>query len=238
MRSGEIGYHPQNRMSGLYEAEQKCLIKEGQKGKNMKRNIDLSQVSDGKLYSINDMAKLGCQDCAGCSACCKGMGNSIILDPFDVFRISKKTGMGFESLLQTHIELNVVDGIILPNLKLTGLNEACTFLNSEGRCSIHDARPGICRLFPLGRYYEDGDYKYFLQIHECEKKNRTKVKIEKWVDTPNYSGYKAYILEWHYFLNGVEELIAQTQDENFSKQCCMLIAGILYTSLQHGERFL
>ena len=202
----------------------------------MKRNIDLSQVSDGKLYSINDMAKLGCQDCTGCSSCCKGMGSSIILDPMDVFRISKKTGMDFEGLLQAHIELNVVDGIILPNLKLTGLNEACTFLNSEGRCSIHDARPGICRLFPLGRYYEDGDYKYFLQIHECEKKNRTKVKVEKWVDTPNYSKYKAYILEWHYFLNGVEELLAKESDENFSKQCCMLILQAFYMRPYNMER--
>lgn len=202
----------------------------------MKRNIDLSEVSDGKLYSINDMAKLGCQDCAGCSSCCKGMGNSIILDPLDVFRISKKTGMGFEGLLQAHIELNVVDGIILPNLKLTGLNEACTFLDSKGRCSIHDARPGICRLFPLGRYYENGDYKYFLQIHECEKKNRTKVKIEKWVDTPNYAKYKAYILEWHYFLNGVEELLAKEQNEDFSKQICMLILQAFYMRLYNMER--
>ena len=87
----------------------------------MKRNVDLSEISDGKLYSINDMAKLGCQDCAGCSACCRGMGNSIVLDPLDIFRISVKTDMPFEGLLQAHIELNVVDGIILPNLKQTGL---------------------------------------------------------------------------------------------------------------------
>lgn len=194
----------------------------------MKRNVDLSEISDGKLYSINDMAKLGCQDCAGCSACCRGMGNSIVLDPMDVYRIIAKTGLGFEGLLQAHIELNVVDGIILPNLKQTGLNEACAFLNSEGRCSIHDARPGICRLFPLGRYYEDGDYKYFLQINECQKDNRTKVKISKWVDTPEYPKYKGYILKWHYFLNDVEELLKSSGDEAWNKQCCMLILQVFY----------
>ena len=194
----------------------------------MKRNVDLSEISDGKLYTINDMAKLGCQDCAGCSSCCKGMGSSIILDPLDVFRISAKTGMPFEGLLQAHIELNVVDGIILPNLKQTGLNEACAFLNTEGRCSIHEARPGICRLFPLGRYYEDGDYKYFLQVNECRKDNRTKVKISKWVDTPEYPKYKAYILKWHYFLNEVEELLKTSGDEAWNKQCCMLILQAFY----------
>lgn len=194
----------------------------------MRRNVDLSEISDGKLYSEKDMAKLGCQDCAGCSSCCQGMGNSIILDPLDVYRITQKTQKAFEELLSSHLELNVVDGIILPNLKLTGVNEACAFLNSEGRCSIHDSRPGICRLFPLGRYYENDDYKYFLQIDECRKQNRTKVKIEKWVDTPRYARYKKFILTWHYFLNGVEEQIRQTDDDNFSKQCCMLILQVFY----------
>ncbi|MBQ7775657.1 MAG: YkgJ family cysteine cluster protein [Lachnospiraceae bacterium] len=194
----------------------------------MKRNIDLSEISDGKLYTINDMAKLGCQDCAGCSACCKGMGSSIILDPFDVFRIEKKLNKSFEELLQAHLELNVVDGVILPNLKLTGEEEACSFLNKEGRCSIHDSRPGICRLFPLGRYYEDGDYKYFLQVNECQKRNRTKEKISKWIDTPDYFMYKKFILQWHYFLNDAEEIIANATDENFAKQCCMLILQAFY----------
>ncbi len=194
----------------------------------MKRNIDLSEISDGKLYTINDMAKLGCQDCAGCSACCKGMGSSIILDPYDVYRLEKHLNKSFEELLQEHLELNVVDGVILPNLKLAGEQEQCSFLNEEGRCSIHDSRPGICRLFPLGRYYENGDYKYFLQVNECQKSNRTKVKISKWIDTPDYPQYKKFILRWHYFLNGVEEMLTEVTDDNFSKQCCMLILQAFY----------
>ena len=28
-------------------------------------------------------------------------------------------------------------------------SESCTFLDENGRCSIHPFRPGICRLFPL-----------------------------------------------------------------------------------------
>lgn len=194
----------------------------------MKRNVDMAEISDGKLYGIHDMAKLGCQDCEGCSACCKGMGSSIILDPLDVFRMGKRLNKSFEELLTEHLELNVVDGVILPNLKLTGEEEACSFLNGEGRCSIHDSRPGICRLFPLGRYYENHDYKYFLQINECQKANRTKVKVSKWIDTPDYPRYKEFILQWHYFLNDVEELMENTEDENWKKQCCMLILQAFY----------
>ena len=48
----------------------------------MKRNVELSEISDGKLYTANDMVKADCRDCEGCSACCRNMGNSLQLDPY------------------------------------------------------------------------------------------------------------------------------------------------------------
>ena len=39
----------------------------------MEREIDLKEISDGKLYEANDMVKAGCDDCRGCSSCCRGM---------------------------------------------------------------------------------------------------------------------------------------------------------------------
>ena len=117
----------------------------------MKRNVSLEEISDGRLYSRNDMVKAGCGDCKGCSSCCSGMGNSVILDPYDIYRLTALMGSTFEELMQGKIELNVVDGIILPNLSMSSGTETCAFLNEQGRCSIHAYRPGICRLFPLGR---------------------------------------------------------------------------------------
>ena len=201
----------------------------------MRRQVDLAQISDGKLYDVNDMAKLGCQDCEGCSACCRGMGESIVLDPLDVFRISVYLDRCFEELLHNEFELNVVDGIILPNLKMADDN-ACSFLNEQGRCSIHVARPGICRIFPLGRFYENGDFKYFLQKDECAKKNRTKVKVGKWVDVADYEKNKAFIITWHYFLNDIEELMKEKDDDNFSKQCCLLVLRLFYMNPYDNDR--
>ena len=167
----------------------------------MLRNVSLEEISDGRLYGLNDRAKLGCNDCSGCSSCCRGMGNTIVLDPYDVWRLTGGLGVSLQQLLAGHLELNVVDGIILPNLKLAGDSEQCTFLNEAGRCSIHPYRPGICRLFPLGRYYEEDGFRYILQVHECEKQNRSKVKIRKWMDTPDMERYDAYIADWHAFLS-------------------------------------
>lgn len=201
----------------------------------MKRNISIEEISDGRLYSANDMVKVGCNDCANCSACCQGMGNTIILDPFDVFRLSTGLNLSFEELMMENIELNVVDGVILPNLKMSGAQEQCTFLNAQGRCSIHAFRPGICRLFPLGRYYKDGSFQYFLQVNECQKENRTKIKVSKWMDTQNLKTYDKFIIQWHYFLNEIEELFQENKEDDFQKNLNMYLLKQFYIQPYHQE---
>jgi len=190
----------------------------------MKRQVRMEEISDGKLYTINDMVKAGCGDCKGCSACCKGMGSSIVLDPLDVHRLSAHLGKSLEQLIEEEkIELQVVDGIILPNLKMCGKEERCAFLNAEGRCDIHAFRPGICRLFPLGRLYEEHGFRYFLQVHECQNKNRTKVKVRKWIDTPEAGRYEQFVMKWHNFLKASEEKVERAMDEAEVKKIDMTI---------------
>lgn len=196
----------------------------------MKRQVDIREISDGKLYGLNDMVKAGCGDCQGCSACCRGMGNSIVLDPLDLYRITTGLHADFQTLMNGYIELNVVDGIILPNLKMGGPGEKCAFLSGEGRCRIHDIRPGICRLFPLGRIYrEEGrGFDYFLQVHECKKENRSKVKVRKWIDTPDLKRYEKFIEDWHYFLEDMTEKVKSCSDEAKEKEYIMHLLSVFY----------
>lgn len=157
-------------------------------------------------------------------------------------RLTKETGKSFEALLADTIELNVVDGLILPNIKM--VNGACTFLNAEGRCGIHAARPGFCRLFPLGRYYEDGGFKYFLQIHECDRAGKVKVKVSKWIDTPDLPRYTEYINAWHDFQKQVQEAFARIRMQDGEeesknaqiKQMCMYILNIMYVARYEENR--
>lgn len=203
----------------------------------MKRNVDINEISDGRFYTGNDMVKADTGGCAGCSACCHGMGTSIILDPYDVYRLCEELKTGFEELLQGPLELNVVDGIILPNLKMQGEEEACTFLDDQGRCRIHKVRPGVCRLFPLGRFYEGRDFRYFLQVHECKKTNRAKVKVKKWLDTPELAKYEAYIRTWHYFLEDVQHLLDSSENDTLRKQVNMYLLQEFFVKAWSEEGF-
>ena len=204
----------------------------------MKRNVTLEEISDGNLYEANDMVKADCQDCKGCSDCCQGMGDTVILDPLDVHRLCAGLKKSPEELLGSVLELGITDGNILPHLAMRGEQERCVFLNTEGRCSIHDIRPGFCRLFPLGRYYTEDGFKYILQIHECKKKNRSKIKVKKWLDTPNLKQYEKFVLDWHNFLLDVQEVFYETEDETLVKNLNMyVLSRFYYTPYKEDEDF-
>lgn len=124
----------------------------------MRREVSLEEISDGRLYELNDMVKADCQDCAGC----------------------------------------------------------------------HDFRPGFCRLFPLGRFYENGGFKYFLQIHECKKTSRSKIKVKKWIDTPNLRQYEKFVADWHYFLLDVQEVLYNATDAQLIKNLNLYVVNRFY----------
>ena len=201
----------------------------------MKREIDFKDISDGKRYGLNDMVKADCGDCKGCSSCCRGMGQSVILDPLDCFRLTENLHCTLETLLAGKLELNVVDGIVLPNLKMGGQEECCGFLSSDGRCQVHSFRPGICRLFPLGRIYEDQGFQYFLQVHECKMESRAKVKVRKWIDTPDVKRYEKFISDWHYFLKKVEKRIEEAQDQTLVKNASLYVLKQFYLTPYNRE---
>ena len=203
----------------------------------MERYIDLNEISDGRLYTASDMARIGCNDCKGCSACCRGMGKSIVLDPYDIHLLTKGTGVPFYDMIDSTIELSVVDGLVLPNLKLGGEKEECPYLNEEGRCSVHSYRPGICRLFPLGRVYDDGGHKYFIQTKECHSTVKIKVRIEKWLGYEDITRYEQYINDWHFFLKELTNAIKESGDEAMSRNAGVAILNHFFITPFNEEFF-
>lgn len=190
-----------------------------------------------KLYDASDMAKIGCGGCAGCWDCCCGMGESIILDPLDAWRLVNGLQMEFPAILQQYLELQPVDGVILPNLRMMGEEEQCPFLNEQKRCAIHAFRPGLCRLFPLGRIYEDGGFRYFVQQQECRAHLKTKVKISKWLEIPDIKQYEKFVLEWHNLQENVQSLLREAKDEQLARDINVYLLESFYLKPYSGPDF-
>lgn len=196
---------------------------------------EIAEISDGKIYGVNDMVKAACNDCEGCHSCCEGMGDTVLLDPYDVWRLTGGLGKSFEELLAAEVELHVENGVIVPNLKMAGENNRCVFLNKAGRCSIHTLRPGLCRVFPLGRIYEDGNVTYFLQREACKKSNRTKVKVSKWLDTPELKNYHCFLADWHSLKKAAEQ-ICNAGEENSAKTVNLFLLNLFFRKPYEAEK--
>lgn len=190
----------------------------------MKRYIDMNEISDGKLYTGEDMVKADCLGCKGCHQCCSGMGQSVIIQPLDIHRLTMGLHTTFEALTGTYIELGMADGLILPNLIMNKETDCCNFLNDEGRCAIHDFRPSFCRLFPLGIYYEsDGSFKYFLQTKECPVPSKAKVRVRRWIGETDMAAYESYVTCWHGFLENCRTKLPALNDDNRRLLCTYIL---------------
>lgn len=164
---------------------------------------------DGKKYGIDDAAPVGCDDCSGCSSCCHEMGDTVIQDPYDLWlfasnmRLAGGAKVTFEILISEDgpWELSVQDGVIMPNIKMVD-DGRCPFLGSKGRCSIHRFRSGLCRLFPLGRgFEEDGTITYYVLNSKigCEKLKGagSDVVIRDWLGIEDIERYEKFQSRWH-----------------------------------------
>lgn len=173
---------------------------------------------DTKLYTLNDMVRVGCNDCKGCSGCCRGMGESIVLDPYDIWQLENNLNTTFAGLMQDKIELHIEEGLILPNLKMQESSDSCTFLNENGRCGIHEFRPGLCRLFPLGRKYENDELYYFLLEDACTQSTHTKLKVKKWLGITDVKRYERFLVTWHDYRKKLRNYIAECDTKQNSDE--------------------
>ena len=190
-------------------------------------------MSDSKLMKARELARIACASCEGCGECCRGMGDSILLDPWDIFQLTRGLGKTFEELLKKEADLSVARGVILPHLSMPG--EACAFLGEDGRCRIHAFRPGLCRLYPLGRQYHDGGFSYFVLPARCPGKTRSKARISAYLGVPDLPMYEEYLLSWHDFLARLREKLERTEAAGF-KDVCMAVLRLFYFLPYEPER--
>lgn len=180
------------------------------------------------FYTSQDMAKIACNDCRGCHDCCTQMGDTVVLNPLDVYRLHGGLGQSFQELLYKKIDLHVEEGMILLHMIMEKESNNCVFLNENGRCSIHSFRPGLCRLFPLGRNYTKEGFQYFIVEGACSSKVKSKVKIQKWLQEEDLKRQEEFVLTWHRFVRKVQGILQAMEDEQQKKTINLFLLQEFY----------
>ena len=106
--------------------------------------------ADARKLSQTEPLQLSCGS-GGCSSNCCKSGAPIVLNPYEIALICRESGMTYEDLLDI-VETDRVNGFPLVMLPR---DPACHFWTATG-CRIYRARPLACRLFPLGRVFDNG----------------------------------------------------------------------------------
>ncbi len=100
--------------------------------------------------------------CKRCGFCCD---NTIIqLYPFDIKNICNNLNITTAELHKNHsvfkLDKNNILRCILKN------RPKCPF-NDNSNCKIYESRPIRCRLFPLGRVFQNNEILYVLPAKKC-----------------------------------------------------------------------
>ncbi len=93
--------------------------------------------------------------CQLCGACCRQVEDSIMLEPMDIYLLSRflrdrgEPIEGPEDLLAQYTHPDVLaERLPIFLLNTEGPENACVFLK-DGRCSVYEARPRVCRMYPF-----------------------------------------------------------------------------------------
>ena len=207
-------------------------------GKSVRTLKTLEGISDGRLYDIEDKVNADTCGCNGCYTCCHQVGDLVELTPFDAYEITQHLGISFDGLIGDKLALQQSQKLRLPYLKMVGETQQCSFLNTEGRCSIHGQRPNICRLFPLGRVYENDDFKYFLQVNTCVMPDLQPITVKEWIGIVNYNENKTFILAWYKFLKALNFRMKFVYDEaELEKMTDYVLTTFYGLEVEEGEDF-
>lgn len=174
-----------------------------------------------------------------CSQCCKHR-EDILLTPYDIFRICKFLKIGFGEFIVTYCETYIESPSNLPVVRLRP-SAVCRFLR-HGKCQIHEVKPTVCTLYPLGRLAsfnpESGELQYFLRDDSCGTKDQENVEEDQLKKLDD--DHEECLHIWHSMLNELNTWSQNTAaaDEEAIEMIAFVVFKKLYDGYDHSAEFL
>lgn len=148
-------------------------------------------IKDGKF-------RFACHKGLPCfTKCCANL--NLVLTPYDVLRLKNRLNLSSETFLDRYTNSFVDEKYGVPVVKLKMNNHEtrrCPFVRPEG-CIVYEDRPGVCRLYPLGRaaskIYEmhpAGEYYFIVKEPHCLGLNEEQEwTVQEWLTNQGLDKY-------------------------------------------------
>lgn len=181
--------------------------------------------------------------CSKCGACCKNVRESILLDPYDAFRLVRfmdhtASSASAQAILEQNAELvSLSRGFNVFVLKTAGDNGACTFLH-ENRCSIYPVRTRACRLYPFAMDPDKGGIQHFLLcLEQPHHFKNGRVTAREWQRKNLTAEEKEFLLEETQQLPALGALMRAIPDSRLPAAEVITVA-MLYFAYDYDKAFL
>ena len=180
--------------------------------------------------------------CRKCGKCCKHQ-DTILFNPGDIFNIARKLHMTPEAVIKEYAETYIGSASRIPVVHMVphGQNAACPFLK-DGLCSIHDCKPTVCALFPLGRVVlnaealekglEDGqvEVKYILNDIDCGSRKRVNT-VREWLARFGIPEHDDFFFLFFRLTAMLRRMIRELEEHHVSNETLDLFWSAIFSTL-------
>lgn len=180
--------------------------------------------------------------CRRCGKCCIHQ-DTIILKAKDIFNIAKKQGKTMRDVIKAYTEVYIGHNSRLPVVHLlsNGPKGACPLL-VDGRCSVHDCKPDVCALFPLGRTIinqpddeaangeEQLKVRYIINDYNCGSAKRVNT-VRSWLARFGIPEHDEYFILWNKVMFALIPAIQKLEDGGFPAEGLSAIWDTIFVTL-------
>lgn len=189
--------------------------------------------------------------CTQCGDCCRDR-EDILLTARDLFRIAKKLKMNPVDFIKNYGESYIGNPSRLPIVRLRPLGpfKQCSLLKNN-KCLVHDAKPAVCAMFPVGRMLQmkpEGEQsvrmakpqiEYICTHPGCGDDLETHT-VREWLDTFGIDLEDSFFIQWSQTLSKLSVALQEEEKHTDSKSMIQLWHAIyicLYLNYDIDENF-
>lgn len=146
-------------------------------------------------------------ECEMCGNCCRNRSDPILLTGADVYRIACTLGQTMIDVVTDNTRGYIGDTSHLPVIALEErMDGSCRFLR-KGRCMVHQSKPAVCALYPLGRIYnfQDNSFHYFVNPKTCQSYHKSEKSwtLQEWLDLFKIEESEEMARVWNRLMGGL-----------------------------------
>ena len=183
--------------------------------------------------------------CRRCGKCCKNQ-DTILFNARDIYNIAKKIGKTPKQVIEECAEVYIGDSSRIPVVHMVpvGPQRRCPLLLPDGRCSVHDCKPTVCALYPLGRValfqdVKDKDaeitrenirVKYIINDYNCgsAKKRNT---VRSWLAQFQIPEEDEFFIRWNVVTVNLSAMVRKLEENNCSEHTLQMLWNAILFAL-------